>query len=287
MRSQEMLIGIVPMFRMISAVLGLALCLMMLPTLAEAATPIGKVVAVAGKPTASGPGGNRNLSAGSPVFEDDKITVSGSGNAQIVLRDETKLVVGPGSSLLLDRFVLRGSGTAQKVSIKALRGTFRFITGKSNKSAYEIATSSATIGIRGTGFDFWVRGPTGVAVMEGLVNLCPGGSKNKRGCVTLRDTCEVGRAQRNDAREFRNAQAAGQAIKGNLPYIVNQKPLQKTFWLSTGKCSRKISAVKVEGGKSSDGRSRSRSSGPPGPSPNNPPGPPDRPNDPPDRCIDC
>ena len=116
---------------------------------------IGAVVATAGQVSASGPGGTRPLAAGSPLFERDKIVVI-SGNAQIQLLDGTKMVVGPNSALVLEKFLMRGGSTAQNVSIDALRGTFRFITGNSPHSAYNLHTSNATIGIRGTAFDFWV-----------------------------------------------------------------------------------------------------------------------------------
>ncbi len=197
---------------------------------AEAATQIGKVVAVAGAPSASGPGGDRKLKAGSSVFEDDKISVGGGGNAQIILNDNTRLVVGPSSSLVLDRFLMKGGSTAQKVSIKTLRGTFRFITGRSAKSAYEIKTSSATIGIRGTGFDWWDKRQTGVAVMNGNVRLCSNGN-----CVNLSDTCEVGRAGGGEAQELTGAGAGG-VINGNLPYIINQSPLRSQFRLPVTRC---------------------------------------------------
>ena len=85
---------------------------------AQAATEIGKVVAVAGSPTASGPGGDRKLSAGSAVFEDDKVTVGGAGNAQIILNDNTRLVVGPGSALVLDRFLMK-----TRVATVGIRGS--------------------------------------------------------------------------------------------------------------------------------------------------------------------
>ncbi len=187
-------------------------------TAAHAAGQIGKVVAVAGAPSASGPGGDRKLSAGSSVFEDDKISVGGGGNAQIILNDNTRLVVGPSSTLVLDRFLMKGGNSAQKVSIKTLRGTFRFITGRSAKSAYEISTSSATIGIRGTGFDFWDKRQSGVAVMNGRVSLCSGGR-----CAILDEQCEVGRAGGGTAKELTGADA-GAAIFNNFPYIVNQSP---------------------------------------------------------------
>lgn len=119
------------------------------------ADAIGTVVATAGSARATGPGGSRALAAGSPLFERDKIVVS-SGNAQIQLLDGTKMVVGPNSVLVLEKFLMRGGGIAESVSIGALRGTFRFITGHSPHKAYDLHTPTATIGIRGTAFDFWV-----------------------------------------------------------------------------------------------------------------------------------
>jgi FecR protein len=195
----------------------------------HAATEIGSVVAVVGSPSASGPGGNRTLKAGAAVFEDDRITVS-KGNAQIRLRDNTRLVVGPGSSLILDRFLMKGNNSAQKISIKALRGTFRFITGRSAKSAYDIRSTNATIGIRGTGFDFWVKRQTGVAVLQGLVKLCAG-----RNCVNLGSNCDVGVAGKGP----QTGRVASQNIAQNLPFIRNQSALRSAFRLDTNKCYTK------------------------------------------------
>ena len=200
---------------------------------AFAADAIGEVAATVGKPSASGPSGDRELAAGAPVYEDDKIVVR-SGNAQIILNDGTKLVVGPGSTLVLDRFLMKGGNTAQKVSIKALRGTFRFITGRSAKSAYDIQTASATIGIRGTGIDFWSKQNTGVAVHVGLVSLCSSGSKSGN-CVELREGCHVGRAGGNEAREL-TARVKGTSIVNNLPYILSQATLDTKFYLPIQNC---------------------------------------------------
>ena len=203
---------------------------------------IANVVAVVGSPTSSGPGGNRALAAGSPVFENDKITVAASGNVQILFNDGTKLVVGPSSSLLISKYLMRGdSNTVQNFSIKALRGTFRFITGKSPKGAYDIQTANATIGIRGTGFDFWVKAATGVAVLNGKVRLCDN-TKNKGSCVTLNPTCEVGTTENATAQKF-NGELQGRRLLNNLPYIVNQASLNKGFRLNTSNCRSALAAT--------------------------------------------
>lgn len=198
---------------------------------ALAADPIGKVVAVAGSPTSSG----RALAAGSPVYENDKL-VTGKGNIQIIFMDDTKLVVGPNSTLVIDRFLMRGGKSAQKFSVNALRGTFRFITGDMAKKAYDIQTASATIGIRGTAFDFSSGSETLVAVLEGGVSLCASGE-----CAAIPDKCGVGRAGGKGA-GLLGGRSKGQALR-QLPYIVSQGALTRSFRLNTQSCRSSLSLL--------------------------------------------
>jgi hypothetical protein len=207
-------------------------------TLSALADPIAKVVAVVGSPTSSGPGGNRTLSAGAEIFEKDKITVA-SGNAQILFNDGTKLVVGPGSSLVISKYLMQGDGSsAQDFSIKALRGTFRFITGKSPKNVYDIQTANATIGIRGTGFDFWVQNATGVAVLKGKVRLC--NKLGSRACVDLNPNCEIGTTENGGAKKLTDGNLVSR-LKGRLPYILNQSSLRSQFQLNLTACKNALS----------------------------------------------
>jgi hypothetical protein len=204
------------------------ICLYALTTPINAATPIGKVFAKSGSPSASGPGGSRALAAGSPIFEDDKV-VTGSGNVQIIFIDDTKLVVGPNSTLVIDRFLMRGGDKARKFSIDALRGTFRFISGHSAKNAYDIRTANATIGIRGTAFDFTSGRASLVAVHVGRVALCAYGK-----CESIDDHCGVGRAGGGGVEEL-GGRAKGRAIN-SLPYIATQSALARPFRLDTSSC---------------------------------------------------
>ncbi len=198
---------------------------------------IGTVVASSPSASATGPAGTRALSAGGQVFEHDKITVT-SGSAQIQLLDGTKLVVGANSALVLEKFLMKGGSTAQNVSVDALRGTFRFITGNSAKSAYNIQTANATIGIRGTGFDFWVAERTGVALLKGKVRLC---SKSDRtSCINLEPNCSIGVAgDPNRARTLRSAEKTA-VIEARLPYLANQDQLRSQFRLNTASCSHDL-----------------------------------------------
>lgn len=111
---------------------------------ASAATS-AKVVAFAGNPSIHG----ATVSANEALQEHEKISVSLS-NAQLMFNDGTKLAVGENSTLVVEKYLMAGGSTAQNLSVDALRGTFRFITRHSAKSAYRINAASSTIGIRVT-----------------------------------------------------------------------------------------------------------------------------------------
>ena len=192
------------------------------------AESIAKVVAASGGATASG----HAINAGSDIAEHDKIAVGAGGNVQLLFTDGTKLVVGPNSTLVIEKYLMQAGGTAKDVSVDALRGTFRFITGRSAKTAYDIKTANSTIGIRGTGFDFWVDDRTGLVVLVGKVKLC---AKDK--CVDIDAGCNAGVSHPGDARKLQGFNLAS-SIHGHLPYILDQTPLNPQFRLPVGSCEK-------------------------------------------------
>ncbi len=113
------------------------------------ADPDGVVIAVIQQAHVDAKTGKKILAKANPIFTGDRIITDQIGEAQIKFRDDTKLVVGPNSTLVIDAFVFNRDDTARQVSISALRGAFRFISGKSPKDVYKITTPTATIGIRG------------------------------------------------------------------------------------------------------------------------------------------
>jgi hypothetical protein len=245
-----------------------ALGLLILSSMSSSAhaAAIAQVAALYGSSTASG----RVLASGSDIHEHDKIIV-GSGNVQIVFTDGTKLVLGSGSTLVIEKYLMRGGNTAQNVTIDALRGTFRFITGNSPKKNYHIKSSNATIGIRGTGFDFWVNDKTGVAVLQGKVKLCRNGNtKNQKQCVELLSGCQAGIAEPGGARQLKSYSLSF-AIRAHFPYIVDQSSLRPKFQLPVEACSRALELTEPSQGNSN---SRSEPPPPPPPPPPQPPPPP-------------
>ena len=133
----------------------------------------GTTVGVKPDAKAAGAGGLRIIEIKGPIYMGDVITTDRRGQVQIIFVDDTKFVVGANSKVTIDAFVFDANKTAQDVSISAVKGAFRFITGKSPKDNYSIRTPSMTIGVRGTAFDLAVRpGESMVVVYEGQTNVC-------------------------------------------------------------------------------------------------------------------
>ncbi|MBB3458608.1 hypothetical protein FHT86_006934 [Rhizobium sp. BK313] len=156
----------------------------------RAAEKVGEAVLI--RTEVSGAGGP--LAVDDPVHRDERIRTSISGLGQFTFRDGTKLAVGAGSSVVIDKFVFDDSGSVKKLTIKAAKGTFRWMSGNSNSSAYQIVTPAGTIGVRGTAFDFYVgpNGTTAVVLLNGAAQFCGAG-----GCRQLKQQCDCVVAKRN------------------------------------------------------------------------------------------
>ena len=87
----------------------LLVCIMMTfiagPALAQRGEPIGSTMVVVNRVTAELAQQARTLQTGDNVRQDEVIEVSVDGLSELQLLDETKLALGPGSRLLLDKFV--------------------------------------------------------------------------------------------------------------------------------------------------------------------------------------
>jgi hypothetical protein len=89
------------------------------------------------------------LTTGDPVHRDERVRANASGVGQFQFDDGSKLAVGPNANVVIDKYVLGEGGKLKKLTVRATKGTFRFISGKSAPSAYTIVTPAGTMGIRG------------------------------------------------------------------------------------------------------------------------------------------
>lgn len=217
-----------------SIALILTLMLYCVPSLVLAQAA-GHVVAVRQSAQVTSGDGTRDLTEGSEIASGDQIKTGESGEVQIVFLDETRIVVGRNSVLVIDQTLFKSDGTAKKFAAKALGGTFRFISGESPKQVYKIATPLATMGIRGTEFDFTVGGARGadLLVFKGEVRFC---NRNGR-CVTVPGGCSavsIGRSGLFSQPETDEEQAA--LLDSRFPLISAQDRLQPEFRVGTDGC---------------------------------------------------
>jgi hypothetical protein len=115
------------------------------------------------------------INVGDDVRRDDVIRTSSDANARFGLIDNTKLTLGPASTLTIDRAVLADESRYKQITIRLTEGAFRFITGNSDKKSYKIETPSASIGVRGTILDIRIsEKETLVALQDGRASVCAG-----------------------------------------------------------------------------------------------------------------
>ena len=141
----------------------------------EAAVVQNEVVRVMGSATSQ-------INVGDGVLRDEIVRTGLASAARLVMADSTNLSLGPSSTIKLDRTVFDDEHSYRDIAIRLTTGAFRFVTGHSDKNAYKITTSLATIGVRGTVLDILSqRGRTTVVLQEGASLVCTIGGQ----CIDL------------------------------------------------------------------------------------------------------
>jgi hypothetical protein len=123
---------------------------------AHAQQKIGKATSV--KPEARGSVAGE-LSPASDVHANETVRTGSSGQADLQFLDNTKLSVGPTSTVRLDKFTYDPNKGSGSVVVNATRGAYRFVTGVQDSKSYQIKTPYATLGVRGTILEIVVETP--------------------------------------------------------------------------------------------------------------------------------
>jgi hypothetical protein len=132
----------------------------------EAAIIKNEVVRVTGEASSQ-------INVGDGVLRDETVRTGLDSAARLVMADSTNLSLGPNATIKLDRTVFNDEHSYRDIAIRLTTGAFRFVTGHSEKTAYKITTSLATIGVRGTILDIRAqRGNTTVVLQEGIGLVC-------------------------------------------------------------------------------------------------------------------
>ncbi len=174
--------------------------------------------------------GVKTLVVGTDVFIGDRVVTDAAGLVQIRFSDNTELVVGPSSALVIEDYLLREDESRGKFAINMLSGTFRFVTGRAPKADYEIKTPTGIIGVRGTAFDSKVvEDHTSAIIYHGAIDMCNTGGQ----CVTVEETCDVGMFDSSEASilgngaDFQGAERT--SMRGMFPWAVDESPLRGDF----------------------------------------------------------
>ncbi len=136
------------------------------PVLAQ--TRVGEAAVVKNEVIRVNATGNSQINVGDGVLRDEMVRTGLDSATRLVMADSTNLSLGPSSTITLDRTVFDDEHTYRDIAVRLTTGAFRFVTGHSEKAAYKITTSVATIGVRGTILDILAqRGKTTVVLQEG------------------------------------------------------------------------------------------------------------------------
>jgi hypothetical protein len=154
-----------------------------LPLAAQAA-PAARVDFATGDVAAVNKAGqSRALAKGAQVEEGETINTN-AGRAQLRFTDGAYVSLQPQSEFRIDQYRYEGKQDgSERTYLSLLKGGLRTITGlvgRTNKKNYQVSTTVATIGIRGTEYTIQYGGSISGTVGEGEIEVC-----NGAGCINV------------------------------------------------------------------------------------------------------
>ena len=91
------------------------------------------------------------LSIGKSIFFNERINTTTSGLVQVLLVDGSTFTVGPGSDLVIDKFVYDPKKGTGQIAASFSKGVMRFVGGKisKNDNAVTVKTPAGALAVRG------------------------------------------------------------------------------------------------------------------------------------------
>ena len=128
---------------------------------AQEANPAGRIKTVTG--TAFIVRNNVAIAAqaGQVVYEADALRTGPDGKIGVTLKDDTRLALGPGSEVRLERFAYAPGTPSLGMVLRFVRGVTAYVSGRLAKLAPDsvrLETPSAIVGVRGTTLAIRVEG---------------------------------------------------------------------------------------------------------------------------------
>jgi hypothetical protein len=128
----------------------------------SAEQPVGRVKVIAGTAVIVRAGQNIAAAVGSDVLVSDELRTGRDGRIGLILRDETRLTLGPDSQMALAQFAYAPEEGRLALVVRLARGVLSYVSGliaKLAPSAVRLQTPTAVIGVRGTHVLLKVEGP--------------------------------------------------------------------------------------------------------------------------------
>ena len=116
-------------------------------------SPAGRVKTVSGSAFIVRGGAVLPAQPGQVVFQADALRTGADGTIGVTLKDDTRLALGPGSEVRLERFAYAPGTTGLGMVLKFVRGVTAYVSGRMAKLAPDsirLETPSAIVGVRGT-----------------------------------------------------------------------------------------------------------------------------------------
>ncbi|HET9271227.1 MAG TPA: FecR domain-containing protein [Vicinamibacterales bacterium] len=123
------------------------------PALAQTPSPAGRIKSVAGEAFVIHQGQRVAATVGTPVYEQDSLATGADGRVGLTLRDDTRLSIGPQTTIEINRFVYAQSDSQFAFVLRVVRGVVAYVSGRIAKlspDAVRLETPSAIVGVRGT-----------------------------------------------------------------------------------------------------------------------------------------
>ncbi len=214
----------------------LPLSLLMFSNVPSVAQEVGEAIRIVNEVQANAPGNNRKLAVRNPVFARDTLKASENSHGEFILSDKSRIIVGPGSTVKLDDFLVSDS-RVKSGTVKIAKGAFRFISGRGKKGKFSVTTPLSTIGIRGTIFDVYVKsgGVTDVILYSGKVEVC----SRSGSCRIVQGVCDIVRVSSGNSIKFRKFLRSGDRKEENLEYdlTTRQTRFPPAWRAPTGSCA--------------------------------------------------
>jgi hypothetical protein len=130
-----------------------ALVLFSAPAFAQQQPAAGRIKVASGSAFVVRAGNAVPAQAGQVVYESDTLRTGADGRLGVTLQDDTRVSLGPGSEVRLDKFAYQPAEGQFGLILKMVRGVAAYVSGRIAKlspDAVKLETPAAIVGVRGT-----------------------------------------------------------------------------------------------------------------------------------------